>query len=199
MLSHDTLCIDWSFSPWNGLSVTNSTHRWVYSPLQQYSWYHTVKVSLPGTMSKQVVESVLHSCRHSNENIKSHALLLPHLLQAIMPSESPHIDVLSHEHLIKEQKEDNILIVICFVERGWRPNRREWMNEPTAVLKLMKHWGKLLTKNGVLYRVSKNSITKRKTYLYVVPDAVKTMVLKGVHDQAGHQGQQQTLFCAWQR
>ncbi len=54
-------------------------------------------------------------------------------------------------------------------------------------------------KNGVLYRVSKNSVTKRETYLYVVPDAVKPVVLKGVHDQAGHQGQQRTLYLARQR
>lgn len=73
------------------------------------------------------------------------------------------------------------------------------MNEPTTVLKFMKHWGKLVMKNGVLYRVSKNSVTKRETYLYVVPDAVKPVVLKGVHDQAGHQGQQRTLYLARQR
>lgn len=87
---------------------------------------HTVKVSIPGTMSKQEVEAVLHSCRDSNENIKSHTLLLPHLPQAIMPSESPDVDVLSHEYLIKKQQDDSVLSrVICFVERGRRSNRRE--------------------------------------------------------------------------
>ncbi len=161
---------------------------------------HTAKAFLPGTVSMQEVEAVLHSCRHSDTNIKSHALLLPHLPQAIMPSESPDIDVMSHDYLMKRQQEDNVLSrVICFVERGRRPNRRERMNEPTTVLKFMKHWGKLVMKNGVLYRVSKNSVTKRKTYLYVVPDAVKPVVLKGVHDQAGHQGQQRTLYLARQR
>ncbi len=54
-------------------------------------------------------------------------------------------------------------------------------------------------KNSVLYRVSKNSVTKRKTYLYVVPDAVKPVVLKDVHDQAGHQDQQRTMYLARQR
>ncbi len=161
---------------------------------------HTAKAFFAGTVSMQEVEAVLHSCRHSDTNIKSHALLLPHLPQAIMPSESPDIDVMSHDYLMKRQQEDNVLSrVICFVERGRRPNRRERMNEPTTVLKFMKHWGKLVMKNGVLYRVSKNTVTKRKTYLYVVPDAVKLVVLKGVHDQAGHQGQQRTLYLARQR
>ncbi len=117
-----------------------------------------------------------------------------------MPSESQDVDVLSHEYLMKRQQEDNVVKrVIYFVERGQRPNRRERMNELTAVLKFMKHWEQLLMKNGVLHRVSKNSVTKKKTYLYVVPDAVKTMVLKGIHDQAGHQGQQRTLYLARQR
>ncbi len=180
--------------------------RWTTHPLDSPSdtggvavACHTAKVSLPGTMSKQEVEAVLHSCRHS-DNSKSHALLLPHLPQAIMPSESQDVDVLSHEYLMKRQQEDNVVKrVIYFVERGQRPNRRERMNEPTAVLKFMKHWEQLLMKNGVLHRVSKNSVTKKKTYLYVVPDAVKTMVLKGIHDQAGHQGQQRTLYLARQR
>ncbi len=56
-----------------------------------------------------------------------------------------------------------------------------------------------MIKNGVLYRVTKNSVSKRKSYLYVVPDAVKPLVLKGVHVQAGHQGQQRTLYLAQQR
>ncbi len=180
--------------------------RWTTHPLDSPSdtggvavACHTAKVSLSGTMSKQEVEAVLHSCRHS-DNSKSHALLLPHLPQAIMPSESQDVDVLSHEYLMKRQQEDNVVKrVIYFVERGQRPNRRERMNEPTAVLKFMKHWEQLLMKNGVLHRVSKNSVTKKKTYLYVVPDAVKTMVLKGIHDQAGHQGQQRTLYLARQR
>lgn len=65
-------------------------------------------------MSKQEVEDVLHSCRDSDKNTYSHALLLPHLLHAIMPSKSPDIDVMSHEYLLKRQEEDNVLSrLIC--------------------------------------------------------------------------------------
>ena len=52
---------------------------------------------------------------------------------------------------------------------------------------------------GVLYRDSKNVITKTKTYQYVVPASLRIKVLKGVHDEAGHQGQQRTLYLARQR
>ncbi len=80
---------------------------------------HTAKAFLPGMLSMQEVEAVLHSCSHSDTNIKSHALLLPHLPQAIMTSESPDIDVMSHDYLMMRQQEDNVLRrVICFVKRG---------------------------------------------------------------------------------
>ncbi|KAL0149055.1 hypothetical protein M9458_055670, partial [Cirrhinus mrigala] len=107
---------------------------------------HTAKASLLGTMSTQEVEAVLHSCRHSDTNIGPHALLLPHLPQAIKPSD---VNVMSHDDLMKRQQKDSVLSrVICFVERVRRPNRREQTNEPATVLKLLKHWGKLLMKNA---------------------------------------------------
>ncbi|KAL4000643.1 microtubule-associated protein 11 [Sarotherodon galilaeus] len=61
-------------------------------------------------------------------------------------------------------------------------------------LLLLKAWEKLTVRDGVLYRVSKNPVTKTKTYLYVVPPTLRLAVLKGVHDEAGHQGQQRTLY-----
>ncbi len=96
----------------------------------------TAKAFLPGTVSMQEVEAVLHSCSHSDTNIKSHALLLPHLPQAIMPSESMShgLYAMSHDYIMMRQQEDNVLRrVICFVERGRRPNSRERKNEPTKL------------------------------------------------------------------
>lgn len=43
------------------------------------------------------------------------------------------------------------------------------------------------------------TLTVYRTYQYVVPSAVKQHVLKGVHDEAGHQGQRRTLYLARQR
>lgn len=54
-------------------------------------------------------------------------------------------------------------------------------------------------RDGVLYRMVRNVVTKRKAYLYVVPFSLRSKVLKGVHDAAGHQGQQRTVFLARQR
>ena len=51
----------------------------------------------------------------------------------------------------------------------------------------------------MLYRVSKNTVSKKNAFQYVVPEALRLMVLEGVHDEAGHQGQQRTLWLARQR
>ena len=53
-------------------------------------------------------------------------------------------------------------------------------------MRLLRHWEKLTIKTGVLYRVSKDVVTKRKTYQYVVPSVLREEVLRGVLDEAGH-------------
>lgn len=85
------------------------------------------------------------------------------------------------------------------MERVRRPSRRQRAQEPADVLRLLKSWDKLIVKSAVLYRVSKSPVTKKKAYLYVVPASLKATVLGGVHDEAGHQGQQRTLYLARQR
>lgn len=58
----------------------------------------------------------------------------------------------------------------------------------------LRQWGKLTTSLGVLYRVTKHPVSRKKTYHYIVPVALRGQVLKWVHDEAGHQGQQCTLW-----
>lgn len=53
--------------------------------------------------------------------------------------------------------------------------------------------------NGVLYRVSRDLVTKAKRFQYVVPQSLRDVVLKGVHDDAGHQGQLRSLGLTRQR
>ncbi|KAI5620002.1 hypothetical protein C0J50_20439, partial [Silurus asotus] len=64
---------------------------------------------------------------------------------------------------------------------------------------ILRQWGKLNTRLGIMYRVSKHPVTKQKTYQYVVPESLRMAVLKGIHDDAGHQGQQRSLGFARQR
>uniref|UniRef100_A0A8C9Z8Y8 Gypsy retrotransposon integrase-like protein 1 n=1 Tax=Sander lucioperca TaxID=283035 RepID=A0A8C9Z8Y8_SANLU len=99
-----------------------------------------------------------------------------------------------------KQRNDHVLSrVIFYVERGRRPSRRERTKESVEILRSLRCWEKLVMKRGVLYRISKNAITKKKTYLYVVPASLQAKVLDGVHDGAGYQGQQRTLYLTRQR
>lgn len=63
----------------------------------------------------------------------------------------------------------------------------------------MRHWDKLTLLDGILYRVSKDPLSKHKRFQFVVPSSLKSVVLSGVHDNAGHQGQPHTLSLARQR
>lgn len=157
-------------------------------------------VSQPGALSEQEVATVLQSHKLLDADVGSRALLLPQLPQEVMPSEPAGGGVLSHEQLMDKQRDDHVLSrVIFYVERGRRPSRRERAKESVETLRSLRSWEKLVMKRGVLYRISKNNITKRKTHLYVVPTSLQAKVLDGVHDGAGHQGQQRTLYLTRQR
>lgn len=47
--------------------------------------------------------------------------------------------------------------------------------------------------------MSKDQVSKKKRYQFVVPDSLKSEVLQGIHDCAGHQGQFRSLSLARQR
>ncbi|KAI4899214.1 hypothetical protein NFI96_005203 [Prochilodus magdalenae] len=66
-------------------------------------------------------------------------------------------------------------------------------------VKLFKQWNRLEICNGVLYRVRKGPITKQKRFQFVLPQALIDKALSGIHDLAGHQGQDRTLSLARQR
>lgn len=52
---------------------------------------------------------------------------------------------------------------------------------------------------GILYRVSKDPITRRKRCQYVIPLSLRDDAVHGCHDDAGRQGQDRTLSLVKQR
>ena len=54
---------------------------------------------------------------------------------------------------------------------------------------LVKQGDRLKAQNGVLYRVTKDHISKQKRHQFVLPDSLKEKALHGIHDVAGHLGQ----------
>lgn len=54
--------------------------------------------------------------------------------------------------------------MLYFVERGRRPTRREKPKESVMVIRYLKHWEKLTVCGGILFRVSKDLVSRKKKY-----------------------------------
>ncbi|KAL2091608.1 hypothetical protein ACEWY4_013871 [Coilia grayii] len=117
----------------------------------------------------------------------------------ISPGQSP-LPVFTLKELQDRQQEDPVLCcVLPYVARGRRPSRRERVKESLCVLKILKQWDKLKILDGVLYCVCKDPVSGKKRHQYIAPSSLCLQILKGVHDEAGHQGQSRTLYLARQR
>ena len=181
------------------LDSVQDAFRQSCNPRVMPSLSSAVAVSLGPSVSNQAVSAVLERSL-GQEHVPPQAFLLPQLVQSIQPREHSDIRPLPKETLMASQRADPCLSrVLHFVERQRRPSRRERGHEPADTLRLLRHWEKLSIKQGVLYRVSKDVVTQRKTYQYVVPLVLREEVLRGVHDEAGHQGQRRTLYLSRQR
>lgn len=126
--------------------------------------------------------------------------LLTQETQRMMPAGQNPLPVYSLDELREKQEGDHVLSrVLLYVCRGKRPSRRQRVKEPYKALKLLKQWDRLKLLDGILYRVRKDPVTKFTRYQFIVPDSLISEVLRGIHDEAGHQGQGRTLFLARQR
>ena len=159
--------------------------RWSSHPIDRISQTdgeavhcQSAVISSYGALSKADVAAVLHSRKRDNDFASSQALLLPQLPQTVMPLEYSNIRPLTHERLMSEQRQYPVVRrAIFFVHRGRQPSRRERAHEPAEVLLLLMRWDKLAMRMGVLYHVTTNVVTKRKTYLYVAPSSIHAIVL----------------------
>ena len=79
-----------------------------------------------------------------------------------------------------------------YVERGRRPTKREREEDPRAVSAILRHWGQLFLKDGVLYRHCRlrNDVECQRM---VVPAQLQEVVMRCFHDNAGHFGPRRTL------
>ena len=75
---------------------------------------------------------------------------------------------------------------------GQKLTKRQISKESQYVRKLLYDWKRLIMKNGILYRIS--SMKSETTYQLVLPVDYRDVVLKGLHDAAGHHGRDRTLY-----
>ena len=92
----------------------------------------------------------------------------------------------------KEQLADPTLArVIELANLGFCPERSDLRTETPSVLKYIREWKKLSMTDGILYR---NTILNNvQTRQLVLPLHFRTIVLKHLHDDMGHQGRDRTL------
>lgn len=121
-----------------------------------------------------------------------------HLQQ--LTSSQDALSMISAQELQQGQEQDPYISkVLPFVIARKHPSRRERHGVHSKVLRLFKQFDKLDVRDNVLYRVLKDSVSKQKRFQYVLPESFKDRALMGLHDLAGHQGQDRTLSLARQR
>lgn len=155
---------------------------------------------LAGMVTAEEVTAILDVHCQWGCTVQDRAVSLAANNQFVTLHSQQTIPAFSHNDLKRRQEEDSIVSrVMFYVQRKRRPSRRERCHEGVRVLRLLKQWRKLQIKDGILYRVSKDIVSGQKRYQFIVPSVLTSIVLKGVHDEAGHQGQFRTLQLARQR
>lgn len=171
-------------------SPVGSNVQFTCSPLHM----HTQSVTMDD------VSAVLQSHIEWDAGPRLCAVEVLQYLPQLVPQGQDAFPAYSEKDLRDKQLEDKTLSrVLSYVERRRRPSRRERFKEPVSVTRYLKHWDRLTVNNGVLYRISRHQKTKAKRFQYIVPDSLKTEVLQGIHDGAGHQAQSRSLSLARQR
>lgn len=167
---------------------------------QKIEEFKTQSNSGPMSLYSEEVAAVFGNHIEWELGARTRAICLAQDIQQLTPPGQSALPVFTLKELQDKQEEDDILSrVFHYVGRGRRPSRREKFKEPTRAVKVLKQWNKLKLLDGILYRVSKDPLSGKKRYQYVVPAALLKHVLQGVHDEAGHQGQYRTLYLARQR
>lgn len=146
------------------------------------------------------MSAVLQSHTQWETGARTRAIEVLHHVPQLIPDGQDSLPAYSEKELRDAQLGDRTLSrVLHYMERCRRPSRRERAHETVTVMRYIKHWEKLFLSNGILYRRSRDQVTKFKRHQYVVPDSLKAVVLRGVHEDAGHQGQSRSLGLARQR
>lgn len=90
-----------------------------------------------------------------------------------------------------QQEDAAISRLLHYRNLGRQPSRRERRQETKAAQQLLSHWKRIEESHGVLYRRTGDG-QGGESNLLLLPVSMKPLVLKGAHNQCGHQGQDRT-------
>lgn len=92
----------------------------------------------------------------------------------------------------KEQlKDPYISKVLSYIKSGHGPTKEDLVSEDPDVVKYIRHWKNFVLTDGILYRST--VINGEPVKQLVLPFNFRDLVLKQLHDELGHQGQDRTL------
>lgn len=92
-----------------------------------------------------------------------------------------------------QQDDTNIREVVWLKENDWIPNHKEKESMTSKTRRLIHEWNKLRVDEGILYR---HSGTRKQL---VLPEKLKPLVLRNLHDDMGHIGTDKVTHIARER
>lgn len=109
----------------------------------------------------------------------------------VFPASPP---VIPPEDIQAVQKEDaSIYDVITMKEKGWNPNNKDKRQMGPTTRRLIHEWNRLRLDKGILYRQT------GQCRQLVLPNSLRSLVLKHLHDDMGHIGADKVIQMARQR
>ena len=175
-------------------------HRWV-SALANYTFtikYRSGRQNQDADALRLFPDSIKAICQSVTIDVP--------LVETLSGCDTPHVaseEVSGSDNLAKidwqkEQKADSdIARVVHLRSSSSRPREEALRKEPLTVQKYLREWGKLHLKGGILYRTA--TLDGQTVEQLVVPSSFRARAMRGIHDDAGHQGKEKTLWLAKQR
>ena len=183
-------------------------HRWL-AALSSYNFslvYRAGKVNkdadalsrLPSsnkeTLLNDVIKAICHAALVSVEEAPAVECLLLTQNASINDNEAGTDDG-SDLCQVDWPAEQTLDATLCRVRQllssGHKPTRRQIALEPKPCQKILKDWDNLFLRDNVLYR--KHSLSGSDIQQLVLPEVYQDIALKGLHDEAGHQGRDRTM------
>ena len=81
--------------------------------------------------------------------------------------------------------------LMCYRTKNRKPDRSERVEESALALLLIKQWNNIVNRDGILYRTITTPNGDDVQQL-LLPECLKQTVIRGLHDDAGHQGLERT-------
>ena len=96
-------------------------------------------------------------------------------------------------HISKDQwlrlqtADDGISPLLPYLRQGIRPSKREKLGMSRTSRLLVREWGKLVLKGGIVYR--RSQVNNQNVLQLILPSGMKEEVIAGLHDDVGHMGE----------